>query len=121
MVRVSRKKQKEENNEKKGLWYFLTGDVVHDEKLNKWAPLILVLVVLGIAIVANRRLINQKEKEINKLEEKYSHTLNELEEHNIFLSPEETLAIEQEAKVRGFIFIDTNIYKLDLRDGQKTN
>ncbi len=113
--RTSPKKDKKKNSTST-LWHFLGGGILFDDKVKKWHPFIITLAIVAFTIVANQRYIKKKEKEVKTVENKYFKILDEVQERNIFLSPNEALAIEKEAKKRGFIYMDTNVYKMDLRN-----
>ncbi len=110
-------KDKKKTKEKKDyFWHFLSGGFLLDENVKKWGPFFLLLAVCAFIVVFNQKNIESKKREIRKIENKYFTILDTVQQNNIFLSPDEALAIEKEAKKRGFIFMDTNVYKMELNN-----
>jgi len=95
---------------------FLSGDWLNHPRLQKWYPFLLLLISLAVISIVNEKMINHKNKLIQKKQYEYKMVLNELKENNHYLPYNQKKEIRKKATKRGFIENHKNIYKIPISD-----
>ncbi|MCL2289375.1 MAG: FtsL-like putative cell division protein [Bacteroidetes bacterium] len=95
---------------------FMSGDFLRHPKLQKWYPYLLLLIVLAAISIANEKMINRKNKLIQKKQYEYKVALSQLKENNHYLPYNQKKEIRNKATKRGFIENHKNIYKIPVND-----
>jgi len=90
---------------------FLSGDFLHHPRLQKWYPYLLLLISLSVVSIINEKIINHKNKIIQKKQYEYKMALNQLKENNYYLPYQQKKIIREKANKRGFIE-NQNMYKI---------
>jgi len=91
---------------------FLSGDFLNHPRLQKWYPYFLLLIALAVISIMNEKVINQKNKTIQKKQYEYKMALNQLKENNLYLPYYQKKIIREKATKRGFIENHKNMYKI---------
>ncbi|MCL2246641.1 MAG: hypothetical protein FWC10_05970 [Lentimicrobiaceae bacterium] len=91
---------------------FLSGDFFHYPRLQKWYPYLLLLIVLAVISIVNEKVINNKNKIIQKKQYEYKMALNELKENNHYLPYYQKKIIREKATKRGFIENHKSMYRI---------
>jgi ABC-type microcin C transport system permease subunit YejE len=91
---------------------FLSGDFLHHPRLQKWYPYFLLLISLAAISIVNEKIINQKNKTIQKKQYEYKMALNKLKENNLYLPYYQKKIIREKATKRGFIENHKGMYKI---------
>lgn len=95
---------------------FLSGDFLQDPKLQKWYPYFLLLISLAVISIVNEKVINHKNKIIQKKQYEYKITLNQLKENNLYLPYSQKKVIREKAANRGFIENHEGMYKITVKE-----
>ena len=95
---------------------FLSGDFLQHPRLQKWYPYLLLLISLAIISIVNEKVVNQKNKLIQKKQYEYKIALSQLKENNYYLPYNQKKEIRIKATKRGFIENHKNIYKIPATD-----
>jgi ABC-type microcin C transport system permease subunit YejE len=95
---------------------FLSGDFLQHDKLQKWYPYLMLLLSLAVISIVNEKIINHKNKLIQKKQYEYKMALNELKEKNYYLPYHQKKIIRDKAKKRGFIESHESMYKIVVSD-----
>jgi len=95
---------------------FLSGDFLQHTKLQKWYPYLLLLLSLAVISIVNEKIVNHKNKLIQKKQYEYKMALNQLKENNYYLPYHQKKIIREKAKKRGFIENHENMYKIVIKD-----
>ena len=95
---------------------FLSGDFLHHPKLQKWYPYFLLLIGLAVVSIVNEKIINHKNKTIQKKQYEYKMALNELKENNLYLPYYQKKIIREKATKRGFVENHKGMYKIGAKD-----
>ena len=95
---------------------FLSGDFLHHPGLQKWYPYLLLLIALAVVSIVNEKVINHKNKIIQKKQYEYKMALNELKEKNLYLPYYQQKIIRGKATKRGFVENHKNVYKIVAAD-----
>jgi len=98
------------------IFKFLSGDFLQYPKLQKWYPYLLLLLALAVISIVNEKIINQKNKTIQKKQYEYKMALNQLKENNYYLPYYQKKIIREKATKRGFIENNKNMYKIVVSD-----
>jgi hypothetical protein len=91
---------------------FLSGDFLHHPRLQKWYPYLLLLLSLAVISIVNEKIINQKNKTIQKKQYEYKMALNQLKENNNYLPYSEKKILREKSAKRGFVERHKNMYKI---------
>jgi len=91
---------------------FLSGDFLRHPKLQKWYPFLLLLILLAAISIVNEKIINHKNKLIQKKQYEYKMALNQLKENNYYLPYQQKKTIREKAAKRGFVENHKNMYKI---------
>jgi ABC-type microcin C transport system permease subunit YejE len=91
---------------------FLSGDFLHHPRLQKWYPYFLLLISLAVISIVNEKIINQKNRLIQKKQYEYKMALNQLKENNLYLPYYQKKIIREKATKRGFIENHKGMYKI---------
>jgi len=94
----------------------LSGDFLHHPRLQKWYPYLLLLISLAAISIVNEKVINQKNKLIQKKQYEYKMALNQLKENNHYLPYYQKKIIREKATKRGFVENNRNVYKISATD-----
>ena len=95
---------------------FLSGDFLHHPGLQKWYPYLLLLILLAVISIVNEKVINHKNKLIQKKQYEYKMALNQLKENNYYLPYHQKKIIREKATKRGFVENHKNVYKIVVSD-----
>jgi len=95
---------------------FMSGDFLNHPRLQKWYPYILLLISLAVISIVNEKVINHKNKLIQKKQYEYKVALNQLKENNHYLPYNQKKEIRGKATKRGFIENHKNMYKIPVND-----
>jgi len=95
---------------------FLSGDFLHHPILQKWYPYLLLLIILSVISIVNEKVINHKNKIIQKKQYEYKMALNQLKENNLYLPYNQKKIIREKAAKRGFVENNQNVYKIVVND-----
>jgi len=95
---------------------FLSGDFLQHTKLQKWYPYLLLLLSLAVISIVNEKIVNHKNKLIQKKQYEYKMALNQLKENNYYLPYHQKKIIREKAKKRGYIENHENMYKIVIKD-----
>jgi len=95
---------------------FMSGDFLQHPKLQKWYPYLLLLLSLAIISIVNEKVINHKNKTIQRKQYEYKMALNQLKENNYYLPYEQKKIIRAKATKRGFVENHENMYKIVISD-----
>jgi ABC-type microcin C transport system permease subunit YejE len=90
----------------------MSGDFLHHPKLQKWYPYLLLLIALALISIVNEKIINHKNKVIQKKQYEYKVALNRLKENNYYLPYNQKKIIREKATKRGFIENHKGVYKI---------
>jgi len=94
---------------------FLSGDFLQHPKLQKWYPYLLLLISLAAISIVNEKIITHKYKLIIKKEYEHKMMLNQLKKNNQYLPYQQKKIIRENAKKRGFVENQENIYKITIK------
>jgi hypothetical protein len=95
---------------------FISGDFLQHQRLQKWYPYLLLLISLAMISIVNEKIINHKNKTIQKKQYEYKMALNQLKENNYYLPYHQKKIIREKASKRGFIEKHENMYKIVVSD-----
>ncbi|MCL1850319.1 MAG: FtsL-like putative cell division protein [Bacteroidetes bacterium] len=95
---------------------FLSGDFLHHHRLQKWYPYFLLLISLAVVSIVNEKIINKKNKIIQKKQYEYKMALNQLKENNYYLPYNQKKIIREKATKRGFVENHKNMYKIVVKE-----
>jgi hypothetical protein len=95
---------------------FISGDFLQHQRLQKWYPYLLLLISLAVISIVNEKIINQKNKTIQRKQYEYKMALNQLKENNYYLPYEQKKIIREKASKRGFVEKHENMYKIVVND-----
>ena len=95
---------------------FLSGDWLNHPRLQKWYPFLLLLISLAVISIVNEKVINHKNKIIQKKQYEYKMALNQLKEKNHYLPYNQKKIIREKATKRGFVENHKNVYKIVVSD-----
>ena len=95
---------------------FLSGDFLHHPGLQKWYPYLLLLISLAVISIVNEKVINHKNRVIQKKQYEYKVALQQLKENNLYLPYNQKKIIREKATKRGFIENHKNVYKIVVSD-----
>jgi len=95
---------------------FLSGDFLNHPRLQKWYPFLLLLISLAVISIVNEKVINHKNKIIQRKQYEYKMALNQLKEKNYYLPYNQKKIIREKAAKRGFVENHKNIYKIPVSD-----
>ena len=96
--------------------HFLSGDFLRHPKLQQWYPYLLLLLSLALISIVNEKIINHKNKLIQKKQYEYKMALNQLKENNTYLPYQQKKIIREKATKRGFGENQKNVYKIVVND-----
>jgi hypothetical protein len=91
---------------------FLSGDFLQHTRLQKWYPYLLLLISLAVIAIVNEKIINHKNKLIQKKQYEYKKALSQLKENNYYLPYHQKKLIREKAKKRGFDENHENMFKI---------
>jgi len=94
---------------------FMSGDFLQHPRLQKWYPYLLLLLSLAIISIVNEKIINHKNKIIQRKQFEYKMALNQLKENNYYLHYEQKKMIREKATKRGFMEKHENMYKIVIK------
>jgi ABC-type microcin C transport system permease subunit YejE len=94
----------------------MSGDFLQHQKLQKWYPYLLLLILLAMISITNEKIINRKNKMIQKKQYEYKTALNQLKENNYYLPYYQKKIIREKATKRGFVEKHENMYKIVVSD-----
>jgi len=94
---------------------FLSGDFLHHPVLQKWYPYFLLLLLLAGISITNEKIINHKNKIIQKKEYERKIALNQLKDNNHYLPYHQKKIIREKAIKRGFVEDQKNVYQIKVR------
>ena len=95
---------------------FLSGDFLNHPRLQKWYPYLLLLISLAVISIVNEKVINHKNKTVQRKQYEYKMALNQLKENNLYLPYNQKKAIREKAAKRGFGEHHKNMYKISVTD-----
>jgi len=95
---------------------FLSGDILHHPRLQKWYPYLLLLIFLAVISIVNEKIINHKNKIVQRKQYEYKMALSELKEKNLYLPYYQQKIIREKATKRGFVENHKNVYKIVVTD-----
>ena len=94
----------------------MSGDFLQHPKLQKWYPYVLLLILLAAISIVNEKVINHKNKIIQRKQYEYKMALNQLKENNHYLPYQQKKTIRERATKRGFGEHQKNMYKIPAND-----
>ncbi|MBO4489495.1 MAG: hypothetical protein J5741_07590 [Bacteroidales bacterium] len=107
----------EKNREPKSESFFnkvFGGEFLTDPRMRPWYLYIIVLIILvSISIMSEQRII-QKQKKITRLEQEYKAEISRLKANNQFIPYEESKALIETLKSRGFDFDESSDYTVTI-------
>jgi len=95
---------------------FMSGDFLQHHRLQKWYPYLLLLISLAMISIVNEKIINYKNKTIQKKQYEYKMALNQLKENSYYLPYHQKKIIREKATKRGFVEKHENMYKIVVSD-----
>ena len=106
--------KRRENNDKKDkksfFGRFFGADLLLSEQMRPWYPyIVFVLLLVGVLVIGEQR-INDKNQEINRLENEYKAELSKLKANNQFIPYEENQILIQKMMDRGYVLNEEHNY-----------
>lgn len=107
----------EKNREPKSESFFnkvFGGEFLTDPRMRPWYLYILILTILISFSILSEQRIMQKQKRITRLEQEYKAEISKLKANNQFIPYEESKALIETLKGRGFVFDESSDYTVTI-------
>lgn len=108
-----------ENNDKKDKKSFFGrlfgADFLLSEQMRPWYPYIVFVLILMAVLVVSEQRINEKNQEINRLENEYKAELSKLKANNQFIPYEENQILIQKMMERGYVLNEEHNYTVTVK------
>ncbi|MBO7491592.1 MAG: hypothetical protein J6T59_04030 [Bacteroidales bacterium] len=107
----------EKNREPKSESFFnkvFGGEFLTDPRMRPWYLYILILTILISFSILSEQRIMQKQKRITRLEQEYKAEISKLKANNQFIPYEESKALIETLKGRGFEFDESSDYTVTI-------
>ena len=90
------------------------GEFLLSRQMRRWYPYVAFVLVLMAVMVVSEQRIQEKKKKIAKLENQYKAELSRLKANNQFIPYEESKALIETLKSRGFDFDESSDYTVTI-------
>lgn len=116
MDSTSKRKENKDKKDKKSFFGRLFGaDFLLSEQMRPWYPYIVFVLVLMAVLVISEQRINDKNQEINRLENEYKAELSKLKANNQFIPYEENQILIQKMMDRGYVLNEEHNYTITVK------